>query len=451
MTRFALALAVVLAVSTSPRTWAGNYDGLLLGNNAAMSAGAVTATTTEATALWYNPAGLGGANLHTVDASGSAFILRFRPIKSMIFTELGAKDIQSDLENIELLSVGGALANAWRLSGCLTFALGVFQPEAEQFSFRAFDQADLTIGTPQDYRQEFSANSVTDRIHVGVGLGWQALDNLRVGVALFGIYRNTVSQINISAGATEPGNFENATGFGIANSSINLDHFGLQLTAGLQWSPIPEFHVGLTLKSPALLFGQIGEFNNTFGGAGIAGDLGGPEVSYEAQSIDLAATGASLALPFQVAVGLAYAFTGGWIGLDFDIRTPFYDAALDETSQLAWNFRFGFQKDIDKEWRVGAGVFSDHSATSTIDRVGEFDVDYYGLTFGVQTTNRLGLKLEGRPELTMTSTIAFRYAAGFGKAGTFNFDPLGTATSTVAAREVVFHEFTLHVGSTLAY
>ncbi len=441
---------VFLLGGTSPSV-ASNDDGILMGNDAALSAGAVTATTTEATALWYNPAGLGGATRHSVDASASAFILRVRPIEAIVFTTLSNGEVvQSDLDNVELISVGASLANAWRISDGLTLSLGVFQPESERFSFRAFDVAALYDGvTVQEYRQHFSASLQTDRTHLGIGVGWQVLPRFRLGVALFGIYRTTNTTISINAGAHDADNPENASAFGIANSSLSLDHFGLQLALGIQWVPVDGLHVGLTLRTPALVFGEIGAFDNTFGFSSSLGPE--DERSFEADSADLAVTGAAVALPFQAQLALAYAWSDGWISAEFDLRAPFYDAALDEQRELTWNVRAGFQQSIDDEWRIGAGLFTDRSNIDAPDVIGEFAVDYYGLTIGLQMKNTLDLKLEDRPELEMITTLALRYAAGFGQAGAFDFDPLGTATNNTVGRDVVFHEFTLHLGSSLGY
>jgi hypothetical protein len=58
MTRLATLLAIASTlVAASAR--AGNDDELFVGNRAAMSAGAVSATVGDSSAIWYNPAGLG--------------------------------------------------------------------------------------------------------------------------------------------------------------------------------------------------------------------------------------------------------------------------------------------------------------------------------------------------------------------------------------------------------
>ena len=73
-----------LAMLHTARARAGNDDGVLVGNDAAVMAGAVTATVVDGSALWYNPAGLAAARVDTVDVSGSAFVLRSYDAKGLL-------------------------------------------------------------------------------------------------------------------------------------------------------------------------------------------------------------------------------------------------------------------------------------------------------------------------------------------------------------------------------
>src|SRR5262245_26975794 len=70
----ALLLAAALACPVPAR--AGNLDSFPLGNEAAMTAGAVVASTQDAAATWYNPAGLGSIERDSVD--GSASVIAYR-------------------------------------------------------------------------------------------------------------------------------------------------------------------------------------------------------------------------------------------------------------------------------------------------------------------------------------------------------------------------------------
>ena len=68
--------ATLLLLLARP-AYAGNEDEILLGNDAALMGGAITATTADGSALWYNPAGLAASRLDAVDVSANAFTARW--------------------------------------------------------------------------------------------------------------------------------------------------------------------------------------------------------------------------------------------------------------------------------------------------------------------------------------------------------------------------------------
>ena len=103
------------------RAHAGNDDGVLVGNDAALMAGAVTATVVDGSALWYNPAGLAAARVDTVDVSGSAFVLRTYHAKELLS---GADGSNSDAKVTEIVSVPSALTFVRKLAPGLNVGAG---------------------------------------------------------------------------------------------------------------------------------------------------------------------------------------------------------------------------------------------------------------------------------------------------------------------------------------
>jgi hypothetical protein len=85
-----LALAAIALVSTPcGRALAGNEEGVLIGNEAAMSGGAVTAVIDDGTAVWFNPAGLAHITRTQIDASGSATQLRLAETPELLSSASG--------------------------------------------------------------------------------------------------------------------------------------------------------------------------------------------------------------------------------------------------------------------------------------------------------------------------------------------------------------------------
>jgi hypothetical protein len=94
------ALIVALLTVTAPRgALAGNDDGVLLGNDAALVGGAITAVVSDGSALWYNPAGVAHArSLDTLDVSASAFVLRRYHMAGLLTATDGGKEDASTTE-----------------------------------------------------------------------------------------------------------------------------------------------------------------------------------------------------------------------------------------------------------------------------------------------------------------------------------------------------------------
>jgi hypothetical protein len=63
----------VLSLLATGRVFAGNDDELFVGNQAALMGGAVSATVSDLSATWYNPAGLGNAERDQVDVSATVY------------------------------------------------------------------------------------------------------------------------------------------------------------------------------------------------------------------------------------------------------------------------------------------------------------------------------------------------------------------------------------------
>jgi len=74
------------SVTLGPSARAGNDDEMLVGNRASMTSGAVSATVSDASATWYNPAGLAANSRSQIDVSTSAYTLRFYSVRRFLST-----------------------------------------------------------------------------------------------------------------------------------------------------------------------------------------------------------------------------------------------------------------------------------------------------------------------------------------------------------------------------
>jgi hypothetical protein len=108
-----LLLAFVLPLALPASAHAGNDDELLVGSRAAMSSGAVSATVTDGSATWYNPAGLGAIDRDQVDVIGRVYTLRFYSASDFIAARSGESD---DGSVVEFLSVPNHITYVRRLA-----------------------------------------------------------------------------------------------------------------------------------------------------------------------------------------------------------------------------------------------------------------------------------------------------------------------------------------------
>ena len=126
--RIGLVLVVTALWTTAcPHTArAGNDEGVLVGNDAALTGGAVAATVEDGNALHHNPAGIGWATSDQVDGSASLFVLRRFRIDDFIQPEGQPNE---DAAVTALDSVPSSLSYTRRVRPGPSIALGVFVPQ----------------------------------------------------------------------------------------------------------------------------------------------------------------------------------------------------------------------------------------------------------------------------------------------------------------------------------
>ena len=188
------AVLFVAALSLTPATArAGNLDSFFLGNEAALTGGAVVALTRDAGSVWYNPAGLGGLSRSSIDLSASAYVLRLQRLPGALETRLTSGSHEEDLGSTEMLSVPSAVVATRRLSDDVTLALGIFSPVQDLFVTRTTLRTEDSVATEAGplgflYSQRIQLSSQAARYCVGPSVGWQVGPRLRLGLSIFAVY-----------------------------------------------------------------------------------------------------------------------------------------------------------------------------------------------------------------------------------------------------------------------
>ncbi len=436
--RFAVS-ALVWLVASSAR--AGNGAGVLVGNEAAMTGGAVTATTHDGSATYYNPAGLASMERDSVDVSGNAVQLRISQESGLISSTTGQTN---DGGYLEIVSIPSATTLARRVEPNVTLAIGLFAPRYQQHEVRT--GLDATSGA-NTARWSLSSAQSSATYHAGGAIGLRISDQLRIGISLFGVYRDSYDS------------FQTAGFFTLADGSSRLlaqggirhiRSFGVELGVGLQWEPHPDVVIALSARSPGLeVATQIGDTTTSIDAA--VSDVDPDSATFAPYDHEVLAPGLAVLTPGRFTLAFAHRFSRGWVDAEIEIEPPIdVDGVVQR--QLVWNVRVGGRYDIDDHVGLGVGAFTDNSEGSPITAFGRTRVDFYGGTLGVEyrSSHAMGPH-ESADTMVFSTTFALRYAYGVGEVGGLSFDPAGPNQGAVVPIRTDIHELALHVGSALYF
>lgn len=440
-----LAGAFTLASSTAR---AGNDDSFLQGNDAAMLGGAVAAVGEGPDMLWYNPAGLAGNVRGRIELSGSVFSYRFRSLDPYLSVDYpdGSTDSRG-VRSREFQSVPSAISFARQVGDHVTIGLGVFIPIQDAFASSLSLQAERDEGALE---LATSASFQHQRIHAGPGIGFR-VGRLSLGVSLFGVYERVASnerptlQIEapeIRVAATEEVRFE-------------LTRLALELVIGAQLELPRGVRLAATVRGPRIRISDRIDYEALAFGAFADTEEADFFFERERGRIALRDRRSVLAAPIEVLVGLGWRGARARVGLDARF-THAYEGLLESTFQ--YNFRLGGAIRVTPNVELGGGVFTDRAHL----REGFAALallDYYGASIGV--TLDTPVRLQAEPEagatprqLVLRTTVALRYAAGFGAGFGTNARLDGEDDAIFgysAPIDVVFHELGLYLGSGLDF
>lgn len=429
---------------------AQNQDPFFLSNEAALTAGAVTAVPGDSGAPWYNPAGLVTIKRDSINLNSSAYVLRFRKANDVLRLRLpnGSEDTGT-LRSLEVVSVPSSLVVTKRYSEDFSLAVGVFVPQQDAFSVSAdLTNASNFNGEQFDFGQRLTWSSEQTRYHLGPSASWRVSPTLRVGATLFAVYESTNLQEEFLSGSVA----ENDRAFIIERFNFDLTDLGMQAVLGVQWDVTPDLTLGVTWRSATVVFWRTGDFAflNSNNRATSTEPSTVDVVTFE-QNLDT--KDLILARPTRLHAAVAWNYGRGYVALEGDVTAKPDDPELYGVNEPIVNARLGGVYLMTPHTQLGFGLFTDLSGSGRAENFREVAVDYYGMTAGLSMgTAHLLAESEPHDDMIFTTTIGVRYALGVGEAVGLVFEPFDNREdATTSAVEVIFHDLGLHIGSAIYF
>ncbi len=356
------ALCLTLVIAAIPTTaFAGNDDEILIGTQGARLGGAVTATVTDSTALWYNPGAIGRTRWAQFGVTGTLDQARFHNAVLPTGVDPG------DADATELSVVPSTLGHELPLPNNWAFGYGVFTSQAQSRVLAL--ESDTSSRTEASFRRH--------TYNFGAGLGAPLGSTLRVGLGVFAAYED-LTRAGFSNAAPEV--------WALSNHRRALSSFA---SLGLHWAPTPSWNMGLSVISPRMLLVS--------------------DVNQDGTSLD---PGFAASAPMRVRAGIAHDFGRVVISVDGDVQPALEndDALVDR--RLVPNGRLGFDYQLDDQTQLGLGLFTDLGP----ERASNARIDFFGVSGGIETATRYALAADESAEsIEISAFIGFRYAYGDGQ------------------------------------
>ncbi len=434
MRRASLILLIGAVCVPAPAS-AGNSDEVNAGLDVTLTGGAVVAITYTGAALWYNPAGLARTTKASLELTGVTLQLQMVKMPGLLTIDTDPQ-AKSEGKTVNFSVVPQAVTFTIGLRENLKLGVGLFNSSIR----RAFVTEEVTTaaGITREARAIGGQNSKIDFFHVSAGLAGTFGNKQKL--LLGGAFDFVVASARVDGTQAI---FYNGgeSGFFTDGDVGTQTGFGLQLKAGIQWVPIPEVRIGLSVASPTFAFVILERFANTFGQSPSVNPNEPPPICDPPNPPDCNAqsSGGSESRgarggwwgvePGNLRFGIAYVGNWGWVEADlfvqWRLRTP--DLQIDR--KATFNGRIGSAFRLTRFMHLGLGFFTD---LSPVDRLGltpiaTTDVNFYGVHVGFLFANHE--MHPGQPDVESDSkdgagfaiAIGLRYSHGRGQALGFLF------------------------------
>jgi len=281
-----------------------NYDNVLVGQNQALEAGAYIARAGDASANFYNPAGLVVSEKTSLDASSTGYVV----------TRIDSETLNTSITSTKIDAVPGyfGIVIAPPFTDSRNLRLGASITRGVAWSPGAIDQTTDAPGAPAIDRATYSTNASFATLIYQIAAAWAPVSDrsFRLGLGL-GLSQTSYSNQSTFSGQVsiggQPGQF-------LSTLRASGDQWDMIFTLGAQWEIVHGLTVGALVRSAGLRIGS------------------GSLLTYESSLVRPVAPTSSFfrdengqfqyKQPWEASLGIAYHF--GDVELEADLR--YHDA-----------------------------------------------------------------------------------------------------------------------------
>ena len=427
--------ALVLAVCAPPAR-AEVSDITLLGDQASLMAGAVTASTQAGSSMWYNPARLtfAGDQTFVLAVSGAGIAMRRYKVPTLI----QAVDAKLDATTTEVLALPRATTLVARVNQRWHWGVGLFIPSRQDIGLQAgSNEASARAG--------FNAYAMRVRrssYHLTGSVSYTLNERIQFGASL-GVV--TYSYFNMAQVSTAAYDSETGMAYAVLTTSGQQDNvgYGFRPILGVSIKLWKGLNLGISGAPPTMLF-----FTHLREVSSVVSADGG-EIGIEPTNRDERG-GAWDAVEAAVGrLGLSYTTERMLWEIDGELIGGAHSTDFNVNERVSGNLRAGGLIGLRRHVRLGFGFFTDiDHKRGALKKFGDTRTRGLGGTLGLNFVSSLpGQAQKGDRKGTYSITVAARYALYRGQVLGLSIGESGQADSIeTVATDGTIHEAALQLG-----
>ena len=341
-----------------------NYYDVMVGGRAAQMGGAFTALADDATAAYFNPAGLAQISTPSFSVSANGFDLQTYTLSNRLF----GQDV-----NFRSSTFYPTAWSVVRSQGEFRLAFSAIVPSNLDIASTT-NLSDITF-QGQPFNIGFVDSRVKDQVYlVGPSLAYRLSQTLMIGGTAYFWYGEALSETTAFFGG---GGTQSQTGLFTRSSVATQGILGL---VGVLYHPSDHYSIGLNIQTPAFLEQDVEIEDQRYSFDAPTGQF----VNSFSQGGDTQAA----RRPPGAVIGLAvHPGPDRTISMDLSYFGGSHYGLLSKTITIdpVWNAALGIEEMVRPRIPVRAGFYTNRSAAPKLDgrpTLQDDHVDYYGVTLG---------------------------------------------------------------------